>query len=201
MPRGSGPHPPSPRTPRRAARVRPTRAQARANGSDSRLLCAAIAGHGGAKTSELLATLENVRAFRYPKHRARKDSRLAYVPMSQTSKRDSRPTVTSAHLSRFFYLVHFGAYWCIIASKQTERSHTCPRLSNHPLTDSQAAALESIAAETGATKQSMIGTCYYVLDSRQRPFGRRCVKPPEIASQEPEDTTKCEGLRQSRDLD
>ena len=51
------------------------------------------------KTSEPSAT---------PSNEHERHSRPAYVPpMSQTSKRDSRPTVTGAHLSRFFI-------WCIL---------------------------------------------------------------------------------------
>ena len=66
-----------------------------------------------------------------------------------------------------------------------------PRLSI-TLTESQAAALESIAAETGATKQSMIGlaiTSWILANGHLAADG---MNTPDNASQEPEDTIKCE---------
>ena len=72
----------------------------------------ALAGHGGAKTSEHSLRSKTSEPSATPSNEHEGTAALAYVPpMSQTSKRDSRPTVTSAHLSRFFIwciLVHIG---------------------------------------------------------------------------------------------
>ena len=61
-----------------------------------------------------------------------------------------------------------------------------PRLSI-TLTDSQAEALESIAAETGATKQSMIGLAITSWIRANGHLAAGGMKTPKNASQEPED--------------
>jgi hypothetical protein len=76
-------------------------------------------------------------------------------------------------------------------TKDKPKEDTMPRLSI-TLTESQAAALESIATETGATKQSMIGLAITSWIRANGHLAAGDVKPPEIASQELEDTTKCE---------
>ena len=74
------------------------------------------------KTSELSAT---------PSNHHVDNACFEYVqPTSETSKRDSRPTVMSAHPSRFF-----GAHWCILVYNYTntsERSAEDAQTINHP---------------------------------------------------------------------
>ena len=69
-------------------------------------------------------------------------------------------TLTRLYLHTSTILHLFGAYWCILVYTYTKHKRkgapTMPRLSI-TLTDSQARALDLIAAETGATRQSMIG--------------------------------------------
>lgn len=60
-----------------------------------------------------------------------------------------------------------------------------PRLSI-TLTESQSAALEAIAAETGATKQSLIGLAITSWIRANGHLAAVTEKTPEIASQEPE---------------
>ena len=60
------------------------------------------------------------------------------------------------------------------------------------LTDSQAAALERIAAETGATRQSMIGLAISAWIRANGHLAADGMSTPENAYQEPEDTIKCE---------
>ena len=67
-------------------------------------------------------------------------------------------------------------------TKHKRKGATMPRLSI-TLTDSQAQALDLIAAETGATRQSMIGLAISAWIRENYHLA---------AAQEPEDTTKCE---------
>ena len=71
-------------------------------------------------------------------------------------------------------------------TKDKPKGENMPRLSI-TLTDSQAAALDAIAAETGATKQSMIGLAISAWIRENDHLTAESAKTPEIASQEPED--------------
>lgn len=71
-------------------------------------------------------------------------------------------------------------------TKDKPKEDTMPRLSI-TLTESQAAALDAIAAETGATKQSMIGLAISAWIRENDHLTAESAKTPEIASQEPED--------------
>ena len=95
----------------------------------------------------------------------------------------SRLTRLYLHTSTILHL--FGVYWCILVytcTKHKRKGATMPRLSI-TLTDSQAQALDLIAAETGATRQSMIGLA---ITSWIRANGHLA------ACDVTEDTTKCE---------
>lgn len=89
-----------------------------------------------------------------------------------------------AHKSTIYHqLVHIGAVWCYNVTKPRRKEQDMPRLSI-TLTDQQAAALERIAAETGATKQSMIGLA---ITAWVREYdAKAAVTPEETEQPEPE---------------